>query len=270
MEDQFASLEFHEFGHAQHTSYFDGESEAFVNFNFVAVLNRTYGTDFDTAFGLSRNYGGSIAGGGLTTRAQAAFDWMKTPQFRQGKGMVLPDMAMYQSRGHAKYVDIAALFGWEAFNKFYTAENAAFLRNAPSDGFTARNSRIYRFCLATGVDLRPLFDFWGIQQDGSGNELTNALMANYNLVPSRLVYDRIVAYKSAVPADNKAFNTAARLYLHQQPNYTIQPAGKENMIGESEYYALQNVWDAGYANTTLGVIDNILKKYFPDGRPAAN
>ena len=262
MDDYIGNLDFHEFGHAQHASFFDGESEVFVNFNFVAVTNRTYGTDFDVAFGQSRDYGGP------TTRAQAAFDWMKTPQFRSGQGMVLPDMGMYQSRGHAKYVDIAALFGWEPYNKFYVAENLAYEKKLAGDGFTARNSRIFRFSLATGVDLRPLFHFWGIQPDG--NQLTDALMAKNNLVSSRLVYDRLVAYKSAVPADNKQFNVAARVYLHRQPDYVLQPDGKENMIGEKEYYQLQNLWDASYAKKTTDAIDTILQKYFPAGRPAAN
>ena len=262
MDDYFAYLEFHEFGHAQHASFFQGEDEVFVNVNFAAVMNRTYGTDLDTAFGLSINYGGP------TTRAQAAFDWMKTAYFREDKGMLLPDMGMYQSRGHAKYIDIAALFGWEAFNKFYTTENARYLSNAPNGSISAQSRRISGFSTAAGVDLRPLFHFWGLVPDAK--ELPDSLMATNNLKPSRLVYDRLVAYKDAVPVDNKAFNAAAKLYLHKGPDYVIQPSGKENMIGENEYYVLQNKWDATYAKATITAIDNILKKYFPAGRPSAN
>ena len=74
----------------------------------------------------------------------------------------------------------------------------------------------------------------------------------------------------SLPVDNKAFNAAAKLYLHKGPDYVIQPSGKENMIGENEYYVLQNKWDATYAKATITAIDNILKKYFPAGRPSAN
>jgi hypothetical protein len=56
-------------------------------------------------------------------------DWFISPNFRIGNEMHIdrqfdlgaPDFSgnemMYQSRGHGKYIEIAALFGWDAVRK---------------------------------------------------------------------------------------------------------------------------------------------------------
>jgi hypothetical protein len=63
-------------GHAHLFTKFKGEVEAVVNLRYVAVLNRRFGVDLDTAFGRSFNKE-------YISLDQAAVMWMVTENFRQ-------------------------------------------------------------------------------------------------------------------------------------------------------------------------------------------
>jgi hypothetical protein len=94
-------------------------------------------------------------------------NWMVTPNFRAGNPMDISnttkDEVRYQQRGYAKYVEMAALFGWEMIDSFYKKENLDFIAQTPTDGLTNVDSRILRFSRTAGVDIRPLIHFWGVQ-----------------------------------------------------------------------------------------------------------
>ena len=159
----FWDTEFHELGHAQLFSNFPGEGEAAVNLLAAVVYSKTYGLDIDTAFG--RSFGNQPH----ITRDQAALNWMVTPNFRAGRAMDISnttkDEVRYQHRGWGKYVDIAALFKWDAIESFYREENrvADLVVKPASNGLAGVDSRIFRMSKAAGVDLTPLIHFWGVQ-----------------------------------------------------------------------------------------------------------
>lgn len=166
---------FHELGHSHVPSFFIGEIESIVNLLSVAVANDGFGMSLDSAFAWSidNRYD-------LTLDIIANF-WMITENFRKNRIMSGEEM-MYQHRGHAKYVDVARLFGWDVLNRFYKKINEDYNNglvipktNHPID------DRILRMSIAAGADLRPLLHFWGrrpLNFDGLADfllQLTNCL-----------------------------------------------------------------------------------------------
>ncbi len=256
----WATVDFHEYGHTLHVSMFSEytEYESIVNFPAVALYAKAVGQDIDTAFGNSHP---GLLGGKPPTRILAAVDWMVTQKFRDGKTMTADEMS-YQFRGHAKYVDIVALFGWDSIGKFFKEEQdrAVFLkverRPQFDDGFSqyyyganngqGTDSRIFRLSKAAGVDLRPLLHFWGVQPIDNG-ELAKRLIAE-GLVPSRKIYERIELYR-----DNILSGTASYKDWHDLPVD----------------------WNATFAQQTKDYINNNIlsntgNNYFPSGRPLTN
>ena len=256
----WATVDFHEYGHTLHVSMFSEytEYESIVNFPAVALYAKAVGQDIDTAFGNSHP---GLLGGKPPTRILAAVDWMVTQKFRDGKTMIADEMS-YQFRGHAKYVDIVALFGWDSIGKFFKEEQdrAVFLkverRPQFDDGFSqyyyganngqGTDSRIFRLSKAAGVDLRPLLHFWGVQPIDNG-ELAKRLIAE-GLVPSRKIYERIELYR-----DNILSGTASYKDWHDLPVD----------------------WNATFAQQTKDYINNNIlsntgNNYFPSGRPLTN
>ncbi len=256
----FWETEFHEMGHAQLFSNFPGEGEAAVNLLAAAIYNRLYGMNIDTALGESFDNHPQI------TRDQAAMNWMVTPNFRAGNPMDISnttkDEVRYQQRGYAKYVEMAALFGWEMIDSFYKKENLDFIAQTPSDGLTAVDSRILRFSRTAGVDIRPLIHFWGVQPKNAA-VLKTRINAE-NLQPSKLICDRLTHYKDILPANNTQFLTHANTFFGGSI-----PAGGDPDYGSGWY----NIWKTQYNSShgTLGkqAMQNIIDLYFPGGCPAA-
>jgi N-terminal domain of M60-like peptidases len=253
----WATVDFHEYGHTLHVSMFSEytEYESIVNFPAVALYAKAVGQDIDTAFGNSHP---GLLGGKPPTRILAAVDWMVTQKFRDGKTMLADEMS-YQFRGHAKYVDIVALFGWDSIGKFFKKEQdrAVFLkvdrRPQFDDGFSqyfyganngeGTDSRIFRLSKAAGVDLRPLLHFWGVQP--IDNTKLAAALGAAGLVPSRKIYERIELYR-----DNILSNTASY----------------------KDWQNLPVAWNATFAQQTRDYINNKIlssgNNYFPNGKPA--
>jgi hypothetical protein len=257
--NDFWETEFHELGHAQLFSNFPGEGEAAVNLLAAAVRNRKYGVDIDLAFG--RSFSNQVQ----INREQAALNWMVTPNFRAGKAMdtsnTTKDEVRYQHRGWAKYVEIAALFGWPALDNFYRQENLDFITPVASDGLAAVDSRIFRMSKSAGVDLTPLIHFWGVQPVDKvklGSAITAA-----GLKPSALIYDRLVKYKSMIPMDNAAFTAHAKLFLGK----TTITAGPSPDYGEGWYFVWLPLYNATHGNAAQLAMTDILTLYFPAGRP---
>ncbi len=255
---EFWETEFHEMGHAQLFSKFPGETEAAVNLLAAAIYNRLYNVDIDRALGESFNNAPQI------TRDQAAMNWMVTPNFRAGNPMDISnttkDEVRYQQRGYAKYVEIAALFGWEAIDSFYNKEQLDFINQVPGDGLSEVDSRILRFSKTTGVDVRPLIHFWGVQPKDR-NALKAKIQAE-GLKPSKLICDRLTYYKSILPANNAQFVTHAKTFFGGSV-----PVGGNPDYGSGWY----NVWLPQY-NTSHGsagknAVQNIIDNYFPGGCP---
>ncbi len=252
----WASIDFHEYGHTLQVSMFSEhtEYESIVNFPAVALYNIAVGQDIDTALGNSQD---ALLNGLPATRVSAAVDWMVSEKFRTGKIMTADEMK-YQYRGHAKYVDIVALFGWDAIGKFFKEEQdrAVFLkvdrRPTFEDGFTKYyygamdgqgiDSRILRMSKAAGVDLRPLLHFWGVQP--IDNAKLAAALSAAGLVPSQKIYDRITLYRANILSDTASYKDQGSVPVF---------------------------WDAEAAQATRNYVDRILSatgnNYFPKGRP---
>ena len=256
----FWETEFHEMGHAQLFSKFPGETEAAVNVPAAAIYNRLYGMDIDTALGESFGNNPQI------TRDQAAMNWMVTPNFRAGNPMDISnttkDEVRYQQRGYAKYVEMAALFGWEMIDSFYKKENLDFIAQTPGDSLTEVDSRILRFSRTSGADLRPLIHFWGVHPQNTA--VLKARLDAENLQPSKLICDRLTHYKAILPANNAEFLVHANAFF----GGSIPPGGDPD-YGSGWY----NIWKTQY-DSTLGMLgkqamQNIIDLYFPGGCPAA-
>jgi Peptidase M60, enhancin and enhancin-like/N-terminal domain of M60-like peptidases len=255
----FWEVEFHELGHAQLFSNFPGEGEAAVNLLAAAVWSQKYGLDIDLAFGKSFLNQTQI------NRDQAAINWMVTPNFRAGKAMDISnttkDEVRYQHRGWAKYVEIAALFGWDKLSGFYKQENLDFSMSVASDGLSAVDSRIFRMSKSAGVDLTPLIHFWGVQPVDRV-KLANAISAA-GLTSSALIYDRLQRYRSEIPLDNTAFTNHAKTFLAK----TTITTGASPDYGEGWYFYWLPLYDASHGAQAQAAMSDILNRYFPAGRP---
>jgi N-terminal domain of M60-like peptidases/Peptidase M60, enhancin and enhancin-like len=259
-----ADSEFHELGHAQLFSNFDGEGEAAINLLYVAVSNKLYGNSIDEALGESMGTGPFLG------REVAAVNWMVTPNFRAGKAMDITNSekneVRYQQRGYAKYVEVAALFGWDKLEKFWAEENrVAQLNLAPAGaGLSATDSRILRMSIAAGVDLTPLIHFWGVQPVNS--VALRAAVTATGLPSSPAVYDRLKRYQALIPMSNAAFQAHAGKFLNK-PVAQISGANKSPDYGEGWYAVWLNTYAANEGQAAQTAMNAILGKYFPAGRP---
>lgn len=249
---------FHELGHAQLFTKFRGEVEAVVNLPFVAVLNRGFGVDLDTAFGRSR-------GQAHISLDQAAIMWMITDNFRNGRPMNISNSTAnevrYQHRGYGKYVEIAKLFGWEALGDFWHSVNLDYLegieyrRNSdPTD------SRIVRMSQKAGADLTSLIHFWGVQPDD--NNALKKTMDEEGLKLSPLIYDRLIHYKTLIPMNNAEFAEHANIV-----NPKGIRRGKNPQYGEGWYYTWLPKYEESHGIAAQAALQEIIDIYFPDGRP---
>lgn len=245
--------EMHELGHIEFTTDFTGEGEAIVNLLHAIIENKYYGMDIDSAFGMSfaRMY--------KITRNQAAINWMVTKNFRLGNPMDISnttkDEVRYQHRGYAKYVEIAALFGWEALQKFHYQLNIDYNNNKLTSDLSKNDDRILRLSVAAGFDLRPLIHFWGVQPENP-QKLEKAIKAK-NIQPSSLICERLYHYKSIIPMDSAQFNQHAEIFLN----------GPVTSEGDPDYgNGWYNVWvpkyNKSHGDSASNALQVIIDKYF--------
>ena len=254
----FWETEFHELGHAQLFSGFPGEGEAAVNLLAAAIYNRKYGVNIDTALGKSFNNIPQV------TRDQAALNWIVTPNFRAGNPMDISnttkDEVRYQQRGYAKYVEMAALFGWGVVDSFYKREQLDYIAQTPPDGLSEVDSRIYRFSKVAGIDMRPLIHFWGVQPQNAAKLKTYLDAAN--LGPSKRICERLYHYKSIIPLNNAQFVDHANTFFGGSV-----PAGGDPDYGSGWYNIWLPLYNESHGALAQQAMQNIIDLYFPDGCP---
>ena len=244
---------FHEMGHGMLFVKYPGERESTVNLLHVAMWNGAFGIDLNEAFRASR----SMSNNKFRTLDTAAITWMTSLNFVDGKPMTSVE-SMYQLKGHAKYVDIARLFGWKSLGDYWhtwIADEQAgktVARNGDIDEITLRLSK------SAGVDLRPLLQFWGVQPTDA--KALAAAVSAAKLPASAKVYDTLVHYKSIVPADNKAFRAFAVKWWGKQPS----PKGYTTERGHAKQW---EEYDGKMADRIRKNVQGILELYFPNGRP---
>ena len=250
------SLHLHELGHGITISKFAGETEAMANFPYVAVHNMKFGVDLDEAFG--RSFGDEATR--TVSRDQAALMWILDPVFRAGNYMTATEMN-YQHRGWGKYVEIAALFGWEALHNFWYSEavdeeaSGDIYDHAPSGYSNATSdNRILRMSRGAGVDLTPLMHIWGVHPYNI-TTLKAAMLAE-GLLPSAAIYDRIERYRNIVPRDQAAFDAHA---------VAVSSAARDT----DWYTAQKNSYSLSVGTGAVNKVQQILNLHFPGGRPGS-
>ena len=117
---------------------------------------------------------------------------------------------------------------------------------------------------AAGVDLTPLIHFWGAQPNNP--VALKAAITAANLPSSNFIYDRLVLYKGLIPLTNDAFKIHAGVFL-DKPIKDINGTGKSADYGEGWYAAAILTYGPTQGDAAQKAMDNIIKTYFPGGRP---
>ncbi len=248
------SYEFHEKGHGFLFVKFPGERESAVNLPHVAVWNQKFGYSLDEALRASRGFN-EIK---FRTLDTTAITWMTSLNFADKKPMHAAEKA-YQIKGHAKFVDIARLFGWKALGAFWHSLNVDYENGKPwrKDGSDV-NKLILRLSQSAGADLTPLLHFWGIHpRDGKA---LKAATAAAKVPASAKIYDALLHYKSLVPADNKAFRAFASKWWGKQPS----SKGYWTERGHAKQW---EDYDEKTSALIKSTVQELLDLYFPGGRP---
>jgi hypothetical protein len=233
---------FHEAGHGFLFVKFGGEHESTVNLPHVAVWHRMFGKSLDEAFASSR----SMQKNPHRTLDNTAVTWMTCLNFIDGKPMVAGEKA-YQ------------LKGWKVLGDYWRSWVDDFEAGRPwSKHGTEYDVLNLRLSKTAGVDLTPLLHFWGIHP-GDAAALKAAVAAE-ELPASAKVYDTLVRYKSMVPENKQAFREFARKWWGKQPN----PKGYMTERGHAKLWEEFNEETSGQIKK---VVQDILDRYFPKGRP---
>ncbi|MEJ6700343.1 MAG: M60 family peptidase N-terminal accessory domain-containing protein [Akkermansiaceae bacterium] len=261
---------YHEEGHAYGNPRFGGESESNNNLLHVAVANGKFGVSLDTALAQSNGYQNNPH----RTFDNTAIAWMTSFNFAPRNVPMASGEKSYQMKGHAKYVDIARLFGWDKLEDYYYSFNEELENGETND--LSNDGLMLRLAESTGVDVRPLLHFWGIQP-ANASTLATAIAAA-NLPESAAIYDALVYYKSIVPANNAAFQTFAMNWWGHQPNptgfWTESEHGRQ--WDSTEWFVENNnneqrpngeIYVEASAADIQGYVDTLLALYFPTGRP---
>jgi hypothetical protein len=241
-------VEFHEMGHGYLFPKLATGIESTVNLLHVAVLNRKLGFSLDEAFQKS-------APPADTSRTidDAAVVWMMMQDFKNNKPMDILDKS-YQHQGHANYVEIVRLFGWDVLAKYWRTymleePDASPIDNGNTDPILLKLSR------AIDVDVRPLFHFWGVHPD-KPTALEKAIEAE-KLLPSMEIYRTLKRYQTLVPPDKAAFH-----------KFALNWWGGKKDKAESKFAASWHSYDEAYTSLVQSTVQDIIDLYFPDGPPA--
>jgi len=202
--------EIHEQGHAYFFPKFGGETEVEVNLPYVAVLNRAFGYDLSFSLAASRGYEGNPH----RTLDNTAVTWMTVFNFSPREVPMASGEKAYQLKGHAKFVDIARLFGWDGLGDFwyYYNSNDTYNISYPTDD----DSKLVQLCKSVGHDIRPLFHFWGTPPNDP--VAVQAAIDAEGLTAPTEIRDLLLYYKSLVPPDNSAFTNFVYNWWGKQPS----------------------------------------------------
>jgi hypothetical protein len=243
----------HEMGHLHNLPTLIGEVESNVNFPAAAVYNLVFDETIDRSFeySIQQNY----------NREEAMMDWFISPNFRSGNEMHIdrnfdlgaPDFSgnemMYQSRGHGKYIEIAALFGWDAVGKI----NQYYYYLSTSYGIE-RDDFILNASKQLNINLAPLLHLWGFIPS---EETLTELVA---LPSSNEIKERIEHYKTIVPKNKEDFVAYFNAMMEAGKNGDGNKQRWEAMAGEG--YAAYPEYSSVIADEIIAEIDAILCAYY--------
>jgi hypothetical protein len=245
---------FHEQGHAFNCPKYQGEMESTVNLPHVAVWNQKFGYSLEQAFAGSRGPTNDT----VHTMDNTTIGWMMCLNFVDDNPMANYEK-QYQWKGHAKYVEIARMFGWEVLSAFWKAFNEDVANGTYKGRHEYTNDEItLRKCKAIGADIRPLVRFWGIHENDAA--ALGKSVSEGKFPASAKVYDTLVHYKSLVPKDNKAFRDFAMLWWGKQPS-------PDGFTEERNHAARWESYDEKEADRVKARVQATIDRYFPGGRP---
>ncbi len=240
--------EFHEMGHGYLFQKFSGETESNVNLLHVAVWNQKFGYDLDTAFRSSMGFGSNA----YRTLENTAVAWMTVQNFKYQRPMASGEKA-YQLKGHAKFVEVARMFGWKVLGDYWKSFNEDYENKVSIK--TDTDSLLFRMTKHVGVDVTPLFHFWGIHPNNSGALRLRIQQAKIPSSPAVLAVLR--KYMSLVPSDNAAFQSFARSWWGHVPRST-------GYWTERDHALIWNTYDEKHAELVRANIGKIIRIYFPN------
>jgi hypothetical protein len=243
----------HEMGHLHNLPTLIGEVESNVNFPAAAVYNLVFDETIDRSFeySIQQNY----------NREEAMMDWFISPNFRIGNEMHIdrqfdlgaPDFSgnemMYQSRGHGKYIEIAALFGWDAVRKI----NQYYYNLGISYGIE-RDDFILNASKQLNINLAPLLHIWGFIPS---EETLTELVA---LPSSNEIKERIEHYRTIVPRNKEDFVAYFNAMIEAGKNGDGNKQRWEAMAGDG--YAAYPEYSSAIADEIIAEIDAILCAYY--------
>jgi len=258
-KDEGTSIMLHEMSH-HHAGYVltdpdnptqTHEIETFNNVPWAAIMNVVLDQDLDTALKYSTYQ--------KFSRLDAAIDWMVTTNFRNGDPIgwdpttdFQPAELPYQSRGSAKYLDLADIFGgWEALGAIYkTFYEEDVARGIPvtdaSQPPVSRDHFLENGSNELSCNLASLFHFWGIHE-------SDDLAAQLSLLqPCDGAAERVKYYLSNAPRTNED------LRLFHAEKLLVEPYQLKPQIWEPLLLSFDTT--EGQQIRTVGA--QILSKYF--------
>lgn len=227
---------FHEIGHAYLFPKLPGETEAIVNLLHVPVFHEGFGYDLDTAFRGSRGFSDPYM-----TLDTTAINWMTSFNFFYFKQPMAKLEKQYQLKGHAKFVEVARQFGWDAIGDYYRSYNEIDDQNGGRYN-TGIDGHLLALSQAVGEDITPLFHFWGVHPE-STDTLQSDLEAA-GVIKSRKIYDLLKHYKTLVPEDNDAFRVHASQWWESASRFRSSYDGTPNIDGYWTEHEHARQWDA--------------------------
>jgi len=242
--------EFHEKGHGYLFTKFPGETESNVNLLHVAVWHRKFGYSLDEAFRNSMDRDMAYL-----TLDNTAVCWMMCLNFKEKKRMEKLEK-QYQLKGHAKFVEIARLYGWEVLGDYWKSFNEDY-ENGISPA-TKIDDLLLRLSKSVKVDIRPLFHFWGVPPVYAGALKSD--IVSENLPASVKIYDTLVKYKSLIPETKTNYQDFAMSWWGHQPD-------SDGYMTEKDHAMLWNTYNEDYALQIENIVQDIIDHYFPEGRP---
>ncbi len=248
--------EFHEQGHGYLFQKFPGETEANVNLLHVAVWYQAFGYDLDYAFRASMGFQGNPH----RTLDNTAVAWMASFNFVEQDPMHRLEK-QYQLKGHAKFVEIARLYGWDVLGDYWKSFNDDYENGVGIA--TDIDSLIVRLSKSVGADITPLFHFWGVLPINA-NALKAAIAAE-GLPESDEIYHTLVKYKSLVPSDNSEFRTFALNWWGKQPS--LGGYWTESEHAKQWDDASGQIFDEVTSGLVADTVQYIIDLYFADPPP---
>lgn len=185
------------------------------------------------------------------TRLEAAFDLMFTIDWQNEERVCGENdyiyggnQMRYQTKSWARYLEIVDLYGWETVGKIH---NAFYNKNIRigyiKDYEISDDEFVYRASHEVGINLAPIFEFWGLVLD---HNIINGLKV---LPPPIEFIERLNFYKDNIPNNEKEYNVMLD---------TLRSG-----VGDDQYVRI-DYWKNNYSQSILDKMHDRIDKIIKD------